>query len=142
MPDSLPPLKEQHRRTALLTALRRDDVKKNKGQHRPMWFKDKDRRRAMIIRLAEAQNWRCCWCGTPMDYPLRNESGMHKPHMAASLEHVLPSTWGGASNWHNTAAAHARCNTAAGVVAYSMLADALHQLLELRLPGLYMVEGK
>jgi len=60
-------------------------------------------------RLAEAQNWRCCWCG--MD--CRPESNYAN---SATIEHVQPRSQGGSDDWDNLAMACASCNHRRGVI--------------------------
>jgi len=62
----------------------------------------------MRCRLAEAQNWRCCWCGIDC-IPEPN----HKN--SATIEHVTPRSLGGADEWENYAMACARCNHRRGI---------------------------
>lgn len=57
----------------------------------------------MRCRLAEAQNWKCCWCGDAcIPEPNRKNS--------ATIEHVTPRSLGGADEWENYAMACAHCN--------------------------------
>ena len=49
-------------------------------------------------KLAEAQNWRCCYCGKNLE--------KHE----ATIEHVVPLRQGGANNWSNMAIACSPCN--------------------------------
>lgn len=59
--------------------------------------------------LAEAQNWRCCWCGEVMEYRRRDEP--IRP-MTVTIEHVTPRSQGGGKyDWFNVAAAHRICNS-------------------------------
>ena len=53
-------------------------------------------------RLAEAQNWRCCYCGERM------EDGTHAP----TLEHIVPLSIGGPDDERNLAVAGRSCNEA------------------------------
>lgn len=62
----------------------------------------------MRCRLAEAQNWKCCWCGVEC----RPEPD-HKD--SATIEHVQPRSLGGANSWENYAMACAHCNHRRGV---------------------------
>lgn len=55
-------------------------------------------RRAQRERLAEAQNWRCCYCGRRCE-----------PH-ECSVEHVIPLSRGGTNRWLNQAMACKPCN--------------------------------
>ena len=53
--------------------------------------------------LAEAQNWRCCWCGKKCD--------PHGPGWSTpTIEHVIPKALGGNNTWLNLAMACAKCN--------------------------------
>lgn len=58
-------------------------------------------------RLAEAQNWRCCWCGCVCT----EERGRSN---STSIEHVTPQSIGGADLWENYAMSCNRCNGARG----------------------------
>jgi len=58
-------------------------------------------------RLAEAQNWRCCWCG-------RHTSIKRSRRDSATIEHVLPKSQGGTDDWENLAMSCARCNSNRG----------------------------
>lgn len=62
----------------------------------------------MRVCLAEAQNWRCCWCG------VRCVAESNK-HNSATIEHVTPKSQGGTDHWSNLAMACNRCNHARGV---------------------------
>jgi hypothetical protein len=59
------------------------------------------------IRLSEAQNHRCPYCGGEMLL----ERGL--PH-SATVEHVIPRSYGGTNCWLNVVAAHERCNQRRG----------------------------
>lgn len=58
-------------------------------------------------RAAEAQSWRCCWCGRRMceDSDRRD---------SVTAEHAIPRSLGGGDDPDNIAAACARCNTRRG----------------------------
>lgn len=58
-------------------------------------------------RLAESQNWRCCWCG-------RHTSIKRGRRDSATVEHVLPKSQGGTDDWENLAMGCARCNSSRG----------------------------
>lgn len=60
-----------------------------------------------LRRMAEAQNWRCCYCGGPME-----EGG--KSSKRATFEHVIPRHLGGADNDANLVISCTGCNTARG----------------------------
>jgi 5-methylcytosine-specific restriction endonuclease McrA len=64
----------------------------------------------MRTRLAEAQNWRCCWCSRPVSiFRSRRDS--------ATIEHVTPKSEGGTDAWENLAMSCARCNSSRGSTA-------------------------
>lgn len=58
--------------------------------------------RRIIPFLAEAQNWRCCYCGMVMGFD------------DVTVEHVMPRAIGGSDEWENMAAACEFCNSAKG----------------------------
>jgi|ERR1700733_3970001 len=58
-------------------------------------------------RLAEAQNWRCCYCGGRMD-------GRGTSPDAPTFEHVIPRSKGGPDTISNLVIAHTRCNVRRG----------------------------
>lgn len=60
-------------------------------------------------RLAEAQNWKCCWCGKEC----RPEPGYRN---SVSLEHIVPRSEGGTDDIENLAMACVRCNNKRGTV--------------------------
>lgn len=55
-------------------------------------------------RLAEAQNWRCCWCGKHLT-PVPDQKN------SATIEHINPRSLGGSDEMDNLAAACSRCNS-------------------------------
>ena len=57
---------------------------------------------AMKIRLAEAQNWRCCYCGCRMDKTERRRE--------PTFEHVIPRALGGSDDESNLVIACCACN--------------------------------
>ncbi len=59
-------------------------------------------KRRFRTRLAEAQNWRCCYCGCRLE-----------PE-TATIEHVKPRALGGSNTWENCAAACDPCNSKRG----------------------------
>ena len=60
-------------------------------------------------RLAEAQNWHCCWCACKLtDSPNYPNS--------ATVEHVTPRSIGGTDDMDNLAVACNSCNTKRGVI--------------------------
>lgn len=58
-------------------------------------------------RMAEAQNWRCCYCGCRM------EGSGHEPN-APSFEHITPTVLGGTDDDDNIAIACRDCNERRG----------------------------
>jgi hypothetical protein len=62
----------------------------------------------MRVCLAEAQNWRCCWCGVEC-VPESDKKN------SATIEHVTPRSQGGTDHWSNLAMSCNRCNQARGV---------------------------
>jgi len=68
------------------------------------------------IKLLEAQNHRCCYCGDPMWYP-KLDDGDAIPHHdtnRATVEHVVARTKGGSNFKHNFAMACSECNSVRG----------------------------
>lgn len=63
----------------------------------------------MRCRLAESQNWRCCWCGIKC-VPEPNQKN------SATIEHVTPRSLGGDNKWENYAMACADCNHRRGTI--------------------------
>ena len=59
-------------------------------------------------RVAEAQNWKCCWCGckTTLDKDKRN---------SVTVEHVVPRAEGGTNSLENLALACYACNNNRGI---------------------------
>jgi 5-methylcytosine-specific restriction endonuclease McrA len=58
-------------------------------------------------RLAEAQNWKCCYCYCEMN-------GIPDHKRSVTIEHVTPKSLGGTDDETNLAAACKRCNNARG----------------------------
>ena len=58
-------------------------------------------------RLAEAQNWKCCWCGCVM-------TEQRKRWNSSTTEHVHPKSQGGLDESDNFAVACNRCNNKRG----------------------------
>ena len=58
-------------------------------------------------RLAEAQNWKCCFCGVRMDE-------MHGKRNSVTVEHVIPKSKGGTNDMANLAASCYACNNNRG----------------------------
>lgn len=70
----------------------------SKAKQRMGHYSSSVERRKMRNRLAEAQNWRCCYCGRRLE-----------PE-TATLEHVIPASAGGTHCWENLAASCRPCN--------------------------------
>jgi 5-methylcytosine-specific restriction endonuclease McrA len=62
---------------------------------------------ALRTALAEAQNWRCCYCHTTLD-----PEGQHGP--TPTLEHVVAIAVGGSDTPDNMAIACKPCNSKRG----------------------------
>lgn len=60
------------------------------------------------VRLAESQNWKCCWCGCECVA----ESNCQN---SATIEHVVPRSLGGSDDWDNLAMACNKCNHRRGI---------------------------
>jgi uncharacterized protein (TIGR02646 family) len=60
-------------------------------------------RRKKRFRLAEAQNWRCCYCGDRVD------------ESQTTTEHIVPAALGGTNDWENLAMACFPCNQKNGI---------------------------
>ena len=58
-------------------------------------------------RLAEAQNWKCCFCGCYMDHIPGKKTSV-------TVEHVLPKSKGGTDDPSNLAASCHTCNNNRG----------------------------
>lgn len=86
-----------------------NEIKAMEGIEMP-WIAVKVARNIYIrCRLAEAQNWKCCWCGEPCR-PEANHPD------SATIEHVQPRSFGGADDWENYAMACATCNHKRGTL--------------------------
>lgn len=73
-------------------------------------------------RLAEAQNWHCCWCGVlTVPHPDQKNS--------ATIEHVTPRSKGGADHPDNYAMSCSECNKKRG----TMPADLFQDIIDGRL---------
>ncbi|WP_428484639.1 HNH endonuclease [Rhodopila sp.] len=76
------------------------------------------RLQSIRLRLAEAQNWRCCYCASRMTDTRNNQ-------LRATLEHVLPRDWGGTDDEDNFAIACLGCNIRRDNVIYRCHIQAL-----------------
>lgn len=71
-------------------------------------------RRKKLVKLSEAQNHRCCYCGCKTWlYEMERTAGLSKGQMA-TIEHVVAQTHGGTDNFFNTVMCCSRCNTLRG----------------------------
>lgn len=59
-------------------------------------------------RLAEAQNWKCCFCGSRM-------TEVRGKNNSVTVEHVIPVTLGGTDDIENLAASCNACNSNRGI---------------------------
>ena len=62
-----------------------------------------------IVRLSEAQNHRCCYCGCIMTFDQNQETSVTR-------DHVMPKVFGGNNSWENLVAACFKCNVLRGNV--------------------------
>ncbi|MGE4281795.1 MAG: HNH endonuclease [Magnetospirillum sp.] len=70
----------------------------------------KEWRRARCHDLWTDQNGTCFYCGITMADPLPQRIRHRKRPDAATIDHVVPRTLGGAAEWHNEVAACRACN--------------------------------
>lgn len=101
--DPLPDVERAHMRQVEIDAAWR----LHRGAARPEYGKS-DLQPAVRDRLAEAQNWRCCYCGVRM-----MGEGPHDP-AAATFEHIVPRSRGGTNLRANLVVACRACNLARG----------------------------
>ena len=59
-------------------------------------------------RLAEAQNWKCCFCGSRM-------TEVRGKNNSVTVEHVIPVTLGGSDDIENLVASCNACNSNRGI---------------------------
>lgn len=80
------------------------------------------------IQLCEAQNWRCCYCGTHVDFDRERGDGNSKSNNA-TLEHVETRSNNGSDTWDNLVIACRRCNNLRSnyVSAYQFYEDRLFE---------------
>lgn len=69
------------------------------------------KRAHMRTRLAEAQNWKCCYCGCVM-------TEVKNTRRTVTIEHVNPISVSNDGRWENLAAACAHCNSLRGTLSY------------------------
>lgn len=70
-------------------------------------YADDERYGRRLPILAEAQNWRCCYCG-------QRCVGVGSAYNAPSTEHVTPLVRGGLRTWKNEVMACSLCNRSRG----------------------------
>lgn len=70
---------------------------------------------SIVVRITESQNHRCCYCGHLMIRHL-HQNGRPTPRNAATKDHVLPKTYGGATTYENMVAACLQCNNLRGEI--------------------------
>ncbi len=63
--------------------------------------------RAQLVRVSEAQNWRCCYCAARADPPVAGYPKLWE----ATREHVIPISKGGGDGDDNVVMACSRCNS-------------------------------
>ena len=89
------PLNEQDRQAQIDAAW--DEHLQWRPQH-SRW-----RTQSLRVRLAEAQNWRCCWCHQPMALERKRPD-------SATFEHIVPRCMGGPDRIENVVIACNDCN--------------------------------
>ena len=73
--------------------------------------------------LAEAQNWKCCFCGVEMvEYPNQSNS--------ATIEHVTPASKGGENSADNYAISCNRCNSNRGDLDWKIFMERKHEVIQ------------
>lgn len=75
----------------------------------------KPRYRQLRLRLSEAQNHHCAYCGVIMEH-----RGIYNPHdysangllspLSTTIDHIIPQCKGGKWTYNNCVAACAKCN--------------------------------
>ena len=65
--------------------------------------------RKLFIRISEAQNWRCCYCGVRT-----TTRGDNRVPNYATFEHILPKCWSGDEHPDNLVMACVTCNSKRG----------------------------
>lgn len=87
-------------------------------------------RRARCQQLWEEQQGLCFYCGAAMAAPMGQRLRHRKRPDAATIDHVVPQSQGGAVEWPNEVAACRACNAAKADTAPT--ADDLHRLQVLK----------
>lgn len=73
--------------------------------------------------LAEAQNWKCCFCGIVMvEYPNQKNS--------ATIEHVIPSSKGGTNSPKNYAISCNHCNNKRGTLDWEVFMEMGNKIVQ------------
>jgi 5-methylcytosine-specific restriction endonuclease McrA len=97
------------KRIATNDVLHRSSVEYRKSMGR---IGSSTRRRYVVRILSEAQNHRCCNCGVVMNFEHYREGD--NPN-AATIEHIIPASWGGPFHFYNLVASCYQCNLDRGV---------------------------
>jgi len=74
-------------------------------------YPDDAKQKVRLPILAEAQNWRCCYCGVKCDIGRGDWN-------AATREHAQAKAHGGVDCWENEVMACKLCNTGRGLMPY------------------------
>lgn len=70
---------------------------------------------SIVVRIAESQNHRCCYCRHPMIRHVHQDR-QPTPRNAATKDHVIPRAYGGATTYENMVAACLQCNNLRGEI--------------------------
>lgn len=104
---------------ALLQAQAEQEAERKRFEMEAAWLRharaegnclETSRSPALRRKLAEAQNWRCCYCGCRMT----DEGGHGNGPRQATFEHVVPRALGGADREWNLVIACRLCNNTRG----------------------------
>lgn len=120
----LPP--EQRRRAEIEAAWQWHDCHARRDDDRCR-VRPNDRTTANRDRLAEAQNWRCCYCGVRMAAASGNRR--------ATFEHILPRALGGSNLIGNLVISCWDCNNKRGMQMRPEHTEVLALLDEARAQG-------
>lgn len=93
----------------------------------------KDWRRARCHDLWAEQGGTCFYCQIAMAPPLLQRIRHRKRPDAATIDHVMPRSLGGAAEWHNEVASCRACNAAKADTPPT--AEDLENLRKLKSPG-------
>lgn len=87
-------------------------MKKTRGSNKCR--RNQRRKQRIHVRLAEAQNWKCCYCGEVTWHPLMREQGPKLDHLRMTVEHVVTRSNGGSNEQDNAVMACSGCNNLRG----------------------------